>query len=335
MLMLSMVLMLLRTSYSLRNQITGRGVVGSRFSRLHTPCVGRGPQKMEASGLSKSTSLDMTGYGRSKSTSSLDMAGYGRWSPGSLIVRKRQPDYLAALSYIGATATQFALILTFLHVLQLGVLKRVCVPSFLVSGLPDILMSYVPSPAAMQTFVVFMVMLFSSVRSRVFSPLDNSRPKASAKDRVFNRIGPWWQPPPLAFPIIWSSIAFLRAISTTIVFQTTGTMLCRPIFAIFLHLSTGDTWNTINNVEQRLGTAALVVPLVLGTAAYTTASYYMVSKTAARVLFPSVVWLSIANALVWSIYRLNNSGNRYSLFPSKEEGPPAEWRIPFSRGLNK
>ena len=270
-----------------------------------------------------------------RSGSAALQAGYGRWSPGSLIVRKRRPDYKTALSYVGATVTQFSLIITFLHVLQIGILRHLCIPSFLVSGLPDVLMSYVPSPADMQTFVVFMFMLFSSVRSRVFSPLDNSRPKASTGDRVFRRIGPWWQPPPLAFPIIWSSIAFLRAISTTLVFQTTGTMLCRPVFAIFLHLCTGDTWNTINNVEGRLGTAALVVPLVLATAAYATATYHMVSKTAARVLFPSVVWLSVATALVWSIYRLNNTGNRYSLFPSKEEGPSTEWKIPFSRGLNR
>ena len=106
-------------------------------------------------------------------------AGYGRWSPGSLIVRKRRPDYMAALSYVGATLTQFSFVLVFLHVLQIGVLKRLCVPSFWISGFPDRLISHVPSPADLQTFVVFMVMLFSSVRSRVFSPLDNSRPKAS------------------------------------------------------------------------------------------------------------------------------------------------------------
>ena len=85
-----------------------------------------------------------------------------------------------------------------------------------------------------------------------------------------------------------------------------------------------NTRYIINNVEGRLGTSALVVPLVLATAAYTTATYYVVSKTAARVLFPSVIWLSVANVLVWSIFKLNNTGNRYSLFPSKEEGPPTE-----------
>ncbi len=278
-----------------------------------------------------STSVSHTkleaGYGRT--------GGYGRWSPGSLIVAMRRPDYLAALSYVGATATQFTLLLMFLHLFQIGLLKNLFVPSFVAKVLPDVLSNYMPSPAQLQTFSVFMTMLFMSVRSRVFSPLDNSRPRASRSDKAFNRIKPWWQPPPLAFPIIWSSIAFLRAISTTMVFQQTGTMLTRPIFAMFLHLSCGDTWNTINNIEGRLGTAALTVPTVLATAAYTTACYYTVSKKAAEVLFPSVVWLSVANCLVYAIYKLNNRGNRYSMFPSKEEGPASKWMLPFARGFNR
>lgn len=261
--------------------------------------------------------------------------GKGRWSPGSLIVARRHPDYLAAISYIGATATQFTLVMTALHIFQLGFLKKLCVPSFVAGALPEVLVKYLPSSAQLQTFSVFVTMLFMSVRSRVLSPLDNSRPKASASDKAFNRIKPWWQPPPLAFPIIWSTIALLRAISTTIVYRMSGTMLTVPIFSMFLHLCTGDTWNTINNTEGRLGTAALTVPFVWATAAYTTVKYYVVSKQAAKVLFPSVVWLTVANFLVFSIFKLNNSGNRYSLFPSKEEGPPSGWKLPFSRGLNR
>jgi tryptophan-rich sensory protein len=259
-----------------------------------------------------------------------------KWSPGALIVHKRRPDFMAALSYAGATATQYTLILTSLHLWQIMVIRKLAIPASVVEALPAMLASRLPTPLQLKTLVVFVTMLFSSVRTRVFSPLDNSRPKASAEDKAFTRAKPWWQPPPLAFPIIWSTIAVLRAVSSTMVYRQTGTLLCTPIFALFLHLCTGDTWNCINNVEERLGTAALVVPLVLATAGYTLMQFYTVSKAAARVFFPSVAWLTVATCLVWAIWRLNNSpAGKYSLFPSVEEGPPSRWRLPFARGMHK
>jgi tryptophan-rich sensory protein len=54
-----------------------------------------------------------------------------------------------------------------------------------------------------------------------------------------------------AFPIVWSAITVLRAASTVLVYLRTNTLLCWPVFAMALHLSLGDTWNTINNVEVR------------------------------------------------------------------------------------
>ena len=40
-------------------------------------------------------------------------------------------------------------------------------------------------------------------------------------------------------------------------------LVTTPIAAMVLHLSVGDTWNHINNVEQRLGVAVPVVFLVV------------------------------------------------------------------------
>jgi tryptophan-rich sensory protein len=48
------------------------------------------------------------------------------------------------------------------------------------------------------------------------------------------------------------TIAALRCISSTLVWQATGReLLSTPLVAMMLHLSIGDTWNTINNVESR------------------------------------------------------------------------------------
>ena len=242
------------------------------------------------------------------------------WSPNALVERKSTPDFIAPLNYLVATFTQVAGILVALHVLQIKVLPMVSslasILPFLPSGSGDVLRSI---------FVGFFA-FFMSIRSRLFSPLDNSRPKAANTDKVFQRLRPWWQPPPIAFPIIWTTIAFLRTFAMVRVFNAKQTLLCEPIFAFMTHLSIGDTWNTINNVESRLGTSAVTVPAVLVSAAYTTMLYSAVDPLAGKLLAPSVVWLSIANVLVVSIYRLNRLSVRSSLFPSLEEGPRASWK---------
>lgn len=66
---------------------------------------------------------------------------------------------------------------------------------------------------------------------------------------------PTYRPPAKAFPVIWISIGVLRTIASSLIYETTGTLLCEPLYALFLHLSIGDTWNTIANKEDRTGAA--------------------------------------------------------------------------------
>lgn len=268
-----------------------------------------------------------------------------KWEPHMSVLSTnravKSPDYFAALNYLTATSAQLTLIATFLHFFQLCVLDKIrkssaiSLPYFMSSVLPAAAVTEIPRKivSILPSILVGIFMLFMSLKSRVFSPLDNSRPSASKDDPVFrDRLRPSWTPPPLAFPVIWSTIALLRTFSTVFIFQTTGTLLCKPIFALMMHLSIGDTWNTINNVEKRLGTAVLGVSFVWASALYATKLYYETLPLAGKILFPSCVWLSVASLLVYSIWRMNSIylDEKSSLFPSKEEGPRSKWRIPFS-----
>ena len=51
-----------------------------------------------------------------------------------------------------------------------------------------------------------------------------------------------------------------------------------------------------------------------------------------KIFAPSCAWLTVAMFLVHSIWRLNSLylGERYTLFPSVEEGPCSSWRMPFT-----
>ena len=165
--------------------------------------------------------------------------------------------------------------------------------------------------------VVVAFFLFTSIRSRVFSFLDAKRPTlASERSDIQARRRPSWQPPPVVFPIVWLAIAVLRTIACTLVWEASGrTLLAPALIAYFGHLSVGDTWNYVNNVQKRTGVAASGVVCVTAGAIATTALFFGVLPQAGWVLAPSCVWLVIASVLVISIWRINDP-NGNALYPT-------------------
>jgi len=209
-------------------------------------------------------------------------------------------DTGALVSYVGATSLQFGALtatLCGLDYLNHAVLEGI-------------------SPLAPKA-VVGLFYLFLAFRSRVFSPLDNSRPTAaSEKTAIQERKRPSWMPPPLTFPIVWSTIGVLRSVSSVMVWEASGrSLLVAPLCMMLLHLSIGDTWNTINNIEKRMGTASIAVLFVLASACATDYLYFGAAKAAGLTLLPLCIWLSVATCLVWSIWDLNG---RDSFLPRKD-----------------
>ena len=150
-----------------------------------------------------------------------------------------------------------------------------------------------------------------AIRSRLFSPLNNVRTRTTYS----SVIRPGWAPPPLAFPIIWMSIGVLRVISSYLVWQAVDqNYLAWPLVIFMMHLSLGDTWNTIFTVEGRLGAAVPVVLMgPLASAIVVAAVYWQVVPLAGQLLLPMVIWLGVASALVISIWRLNGAEPWYPL----------------------
>ena len=102
-------------------------------------------------------------------------------------------------------------------------------------------------------------------------------------------------------------------------FTTTGTLNHPAIFAMLAHLAIGDTWNSINNVEKRLGTACVGVGFVLLSVYNVVFQYLRVDRTAGALIAPSAVWITVATALVWTIWTLNPraDGTREPLAPRR------------------
>ena len=82
-------------------------------------------------------------------------------------------------------------------------------------------------------------------------------------------------------------------------------LFCPPLLVLALHLSVGDTWNCVTNVEQRKGVSAVGVLAVWLSVVAAVKAYYDAAPIAGFLLAPSAVWISIASVLTWTIWKIN------------------------------
>ncbi|CEM28829.1 unnamed protein product [Vitrella brassicaformis CCMP3155] len=181
--------------------------------------------------------------------------------------------------------------------------------------LPSSLPSFVPTALTASFFALM------AVRSRLFSVLNNQRPTPlSERKEIAEGTRPSWMPPPIVFPFVWGTIAMLRTLSSTLIWRQAGAFLTPPIAALMLHLSIGDTWNTIQNVDRRRGTAASVVLLVLASSIAANRLYFAALPIAGWILLPQTMWLSVATVLVCDIWRLNGCEPLYPNYDGYPSG---------------
>jgi len=184
--------------------------------------------------------------------------------------------------------------------------------------------------------VNFFLFYFCALKSRVLNPLSNTRPnqKTLETSDTPKRTMPSWTPPGLVFPIVWLLIIGpIRALAASMLVKATGSYATPTLLYLFLHLSTGDVWNTINNVEQRYGAAVPGVYCVWLTKALAAWQFYQVVPIAGQLLGVTLVWLTIASALVTATWRLNpvDDDRLDTLYPNQSKQTKFAW---FS-GSNK
>jgi tryptophan-rich sensory protein len=199
-------------------------------------------------------------------------------------------------------------------VYKLGTIVQIVVMILVLLGMEKLVMLIDNNSSLPNWFSTVLTGLFFavlSIRSRMFSLLDNTRSRQTY-DQI---IRPRWAPPPLVFPIVWMIIAVLRVISSVLVWQAMNhQFLVLPLILYLVHLALGNTWNTIFTVERRLGAAVPVV--ILGpwlSALVVTAIYWQTNPYAGMILSFSCVWLTVAAVLVFRIWQLNGFEPMYPL----------------------
>jgi len=213
----------------------------------------------------------------------------------------KELDSDAVVKYLAAVLIQMSAIAVFFYALDAAV-------NFTGVAVPD--------------WAVFALFFGMSIRSRIFSPLDNSRPdlnkavEGKSTGGFNDRKMPGWTPPGIFFPIMWILIvAPLRATASVLVWQQVGHLCDATLLVLMFHLSIGDTWNTVNNVERRLGAAVPGVLCVWASALLAAYAYSQVLPFAGQVLLPTCLWLTVAAALVTDTWRINGQTVEEPLFP--------------------
>jgi benzodiazapine receptor len=209
-------------------------------------------------------------------------------------------DYDAVFKYITAIGVQVGLF------------------SLLFSGLDKLVAHFCIKVPTAVNFVLF---YFMALKSRVLNPLSNNRPKPKsleANDQPKRRM-PSFTPPGVVFPIVWLLIVGpIRAASSCMIYNKLGVYASMPLLALVLHLSIGDVWNTINNVERRYGASVVGVFCVWLSKANAAYQYYKVIPLAGKLLAGTLIWLSIAATLIAATWRLNpdETGKLSPLYPA-------------------
>lgn len=117
---------------------------------------------------------------------------------------------------------------------------------------------------------------------------------------------PWFYPPEILFPIVWTILFTLMGIALFIIWQQKPRPRKRRIalaaFGIQFILNVG--WTPVFFGLQRPGAGLLVIAMLWIAIVTTIVAFARVSRLAASLLVPYLAWVSFAFVLNYAIYAL-------------------------------
>jgi benzodiazapine receptor len=115
---------------------------------------------------------------------------------------------------------------------------------------------------------------------------------------------PSWNPPNWLFGPVWTFLYAMMAVAGWLVWKRVGWATAIICFAVQLALNLA--WSFIFFGAHQTGLAFLEIILLWLAILATIISFFPVSKTAAALLIPYLLWVSFAAILNFTIWRLNS-----------------------------
>ncbi len=117
---------------------------------------------------------------------------------------------------------------------------------------------------------------------------------------------PGWTPRDWVFPVVWTPLYLLIAVSGWLVWREAGfTGAAVPLTVWVVQLVLNGLWSAVFFGLRRLGLAVLESAALWLSIAATIALFWPISPVAGLLLLPYLLWVTIATVLTVSIWRLN------------------------------
>jgi tryptophan-rich sensory protein len=131
-------------------------------------------------------------------------------------------------------------------------------------------------------------------------------------DEWYRRINkPAWTPKDWVFPVVWTPLYVLIAVSGWLVWRQVGlggAVLPFAVYALQLVLNAG--WSAVFFGLKRPGLALAEVLALWLAIALNIALFWPISPLAALLLVPYLVWVTIASCLNFQVWRMNAGDTR-------------------------
>jgi tryptophan-rich sensory protein len=114
---------------------------------------------------------------------------------------------------------------------------------------------------------------------------------------------PSWTPPNWVFPVAWSTLYLCIAAAAARVAPLDGSQYAMAFFALQIALNT--LWTPVFFGLKRLGAGMVVLVGLWIAVAATLLSFWTLDWVAGLLFVPYLVWVTIAGALNYSVWRLN------------------------------
>lgn len=117
---------------------------------------------------------------------------------------------------------------------------------------------------------------------------------------------PWWTPPSAVFGPVWTVLYLLMGVSAWLIWRDASGAARRSALLIFvIQLVLNGTWSFLFFGLRSPGWAALEIVLLWCSIVATMIAFARISRLAAGLLLPYLLWVSYATALNVAIWNLN------------------------------
>lgn len=116
---------------------------------------------------------------------------------------------------------------------------------------------------------------------------------------------PAWTPPDWLFPIAWTALYLAMAVAAARVAPLPGSAHAIALWA--LQITLNSIWTPLFFGRHRIGAAAVVLGMLWVAVAATTVAFFRLDAIAGWLFVPYVVWVSLAVALNFAVWRLNRA----------------------------